>query len=91
MKIEVNEDEIVCAIIEYVGNQGLPIDPAHAEVDLKAGRGENGMTATISVIRPEDRSNTNVTLIADGAPVEALDASEEDSEDTEDNQSIFNT
>ena len=51
MRIEINEDEIVLAIIAYVGAQGIAIDPTHAEVDLKAGRGENGMTATISIAR----------------------------------------
>jgi len=49
MKIEIEQAEIETAIIEYVASQGLPIKAEQAEVDLKAGRGENGMTATISI------------------------------------------
>ena len=49
MKIEIEQAEIETAIIEYVASQGLPIKAEQAEVDLKAGRGEHGMTATISI------------------------------------------
>ena len=49
MKIELVEEEIKAAIIAYVGDQGFSIDAEKADVDLKAGRGEHGMTATISM------------------------------------------
>jgi len=52
MKIELSEEEIKTAIVDYVSSQGISIDSAHAQVELRAGRGENGMTATISIEKP---------------------------------------
>jgi len=49
MKIEIDEPEIITAILDYVGSQGFTIDNERAAVELKAGRGENGMTATVSM------------------------------------------
>ena len=54
MKIELSEEEIKVAIVDYVGSQGISIDPTHTEVELRAGRGENGMTATISIEKPSE-------------------------------------
>ena len=49
MKIELDEIEIKAAIINYVGSQGITIDPDKTKVDLKAGRGDNGMTAYVMI------------------------------------------
>lgn len=48
MQITIAESEIKVAILDYVAKQGLTIT-ANAEVDLKAGRGDNGMSATIDI------------------------------------------
>lgn len=51
MQITLNQDEIIDAIIGYVHSQIAVAPNQKIEVDLKAGRGENGFTATLD-IRP---------------------------------------
>ncbi len=60
MQITISETEIKTAILGYVSSQGLTIHN-NAEVDLKAGRGEHGMTATIDIgDSPKDTENTSI-------------------------------
>lgn len=49
MQITLNQDEIVQALIAYVKSTGFINDGFDIKVDLKAGRGENGYTATLDV------------------------------------------
>jgi hypothetical protein len=49
MQITLNQDEIEKAIITYVGNQGISITGKNVDVTLVAGRGPNGMSATIDI------------------------------------------
>lgn len=85
MRVELEEDEIKRAIIEYVSSQGLPIDPDSTEVDLKNARGEFGATATISVTKPE---------VADMPEPKKLEAApgkvDPEAVDLSDDKSIFN-
>jgi len=60
MQITISETEIKTAILDYVSSQGLTIH-SNAEVDLKAGRGEHGMTATIDI--GDSAKDTKVTPI----------------------------
>lgn len=53
MQITLSQDEIEHAIIGYVRRQITIAEDQKIEVDLKAGRGENGFTATLD-IRPMD-------------------------------------
>ena len=69
MKIEIEQAEIETAIIEYVASQGLPIKAEQAEVDLKAGRGDHGMSATISI----NQGIATVKVEASDNKLEAVD------------------
>lgn len=51
MQITLNQDEIIDAVVAYVHGQISVAPNQKIEVDLKAGRGENGFTATLD-IRP---------------------------------------
>ena len=52
MEIIMKQDEIEKALKDYVGTTGLGIDLSGRDIniDLKAGRGENGHTAHIEII-----------------------------------------
>ena len=56
MQITLNQDEILEALEAYVRNQINLAPNMEIEIDLKAGRGENGYSATLD-IRP---ANLNV-------------------------------
>ena len=49
MKIELNHEEIEAALKAYVGQQGINIDNKAISVDMTAGRGEKGYTASITI------------------------------------------
>ena len=51
MQIQINEPEIITAILDYIGSQGFTFDADKADEELKAGRGEHGMTATIDMTK----------------------------------------
>jgi len=88
MRIELEEDEIKRAIIEYVSSQGLPIDPESAEVDLKNARGDFGATATISVTKPEATNVPAEPKKLESVPGK-IDTTELGADD--DDKSIFNS
>lgn len=56
MQITLNQTEIEKAIIAFVGNQGISITGSNVTVALTAGRGPNGVTATIDISN-EDSPN----------------------------------
>ena len=74
MQIILNNDEVLLAIEEYVESRSNPGYPAQLEIDLKAGRGDNGFSATVSIfeveydVDPETGDISNVRRIAE--PVE---------------------
>lgn len=49
MQITLNQDEIIDAVVAYVHGQISVAPNQKIEVDLKAGRGENGFTATLDI------------------------------------------
>ena len=49
MDITLKHDEIVLALTEYVGGQGIDLNNKSIEVNLVAGRSGNGYTATIAI------------------------------------------
>jgi len=49
MQITLNQDEIIEAVVAYVHGQISVAPNQKIEVDLKAGRGENGFTATLDI------------------------------------------
>jgi len=49
MQVTLNQAEIERAIIAFVGNQGISITGKNVEVTLVAGRGPQGMTASIDI------------------------------------------
>ena len=57
MQITLNEEEIKDAIVAYVRQQITITDTQRIEVDLKAGRGDNGYSATLD-IRPAQTPST---------------------------------
>lgn len=49
MQVTLNQKEIETAIVTFVGNQGISTVGKRTEVTLIAGRGPNGMTASIDI------------------------------------------
>lgn len=62
MQITLNQDEIVAAVVAYVHGQINVAANQKIEVDFKAGRGDNGITATLDI-----RPNTDIHVL--GQPV----------------------
>lgn len=50
MQITLNETEIMAALETYVRSRISINDDQSLEIDMKAGRGENGPTATIDIV-----------------------------------------
>lgn len=50
MQIVINEDEMKTAIRDYITNQGLDTLGKDIEIELTAGRGANGFSASINLI-----------------------------------------
>lgn len=75
MQITLNQDEIVDAITNYVRGQIAITSNQQIAVDLRAGRGENGFTATLD-IRPIDNATVGQTGVRkiDRPSSEDLDA-----------------
>ncbi len=49
MKIELSEPEIKTALISYIGTQGINLEGKNVSVELTAGRGPNGHSASINI------------------------------------------
>jgi hypothetical protein len=49
MQIKLNQKEIEQALIAYISNQGVSTSGKTIVVDMTAGRGENGISATIDI------------------------------------------
>jgi hypothetical protein len=68
MKIELNHEEITQAAVEFISNQG--IDLTNAEVDVKfiAGRGDNGHSAVVDIIK----KSIKAVVVEVAAPVAVI-------------------
>lgn len=67
MEITLNSKEINKALVSYVTHQfNLKIDPTHSiQIEYKAGRGENGPTASIIIDEVvSDVSKTEITSVS---------------------------
>jgi hypothetical protein len=63
MQITLNQAEIESVIISYISDQGISITGKSVSVSLTAGRGVNGMTASINITdtKPESTCEDTVT------------------------------
>lgn len=82
MRIILVQNEIEDAIRSYVGNQGIDLGDQELEVDLTAGRGSLGFTATIDITR----SSSKLKLVN----VEEETPDMEDIPELDDDASLFN-
>ena len=55
MKINLNENEIHQAIIEYIGSEGIDLSTKQVSIELTAGRKPNGFYADVEIgeVTPE--------------------------------------
>lgn len=90
MQITLNQEEIVDAIEDYVRSQITIADNQKIDIDFKAGRGDNGVSATLD-IRPATttkkkdkptRSASKTEKEPEEAPVEKAPAKKESSAKT---------
>jgi hypothetical protein len=49
MQIQLRQSELVQAVRQFITHQGINLDGKSVDVDFTAGRGDNGMTATINI------------------------------------------
>lgn len=66
MQIQLQHDEIEAALVEFIATQGFPLEGKKVSVEMKAGRGDNGYTAVISIV-PD--INVDENEIDDDAPL----------------------
>lgn len=71
MQVTLNQTEIETAIISYIAEQGISITGRKVAVSLLAGRGVNGMSATIDIKNEgEEDEETAETPQAADAPID---------------------
>lgn len=73
MNIHLNEDEIQQALLEFLSNQNIPLQGKKVEINLTAGRGSNGHSADIIIVKAPKPVKTEVT--DDPLKVEEIDTS----------------
>ena len=59
MEIHLKESEIQEALLEHIGNTGVPLSNCVTTVTLVAGRGANGHSAVISIERNESKKDAS--------------------------------
>ena len=62
MQITLNQSEIEIAIQDYISGQGISISGRNVDVSLTAGRGPNGMSASIDIRGEEGTSPVQPNL-----------------------------
>ncbi len=88
MKIHLDIKEIETALVAYVANQGINITHKEIEVDVVAGRGANGHSATID-ITPEVETKVTLESVPKAEVVKEA-TPEVSNEEPADNSSLFN-
>jgi len=75
------QSEIEEALVAFIANQGIDLSGKAISVEMTAGRGGNGHTAQISIVKGEETSNVsdNVSEIDMSADAEE---GEEEPDDT---------
>ena len=66
MKITLEQDELTKAITEYVTSLGMNLENKTIEINLKAGRLQNGDSAEVFITRQED------VVVTEEAPVKKV-------------------
>lgn len=80
MQVILIQNEIEDAIEAYVSNQGINLSGRQLEVDLTAGRGSSGFTATIDI----SNEDTEVPAVAWENTPEPTSKEKEEPEEAED-------
>lgn len=65
MRITLIQNEIEVALKEYVANQGISISNKEIEIDITAGRGANGITASLDIVEVA-KKNPSVEVVNRG-------------------------
>lgn len=60
MKIDLNQPEIEDALVSFITTQGIDLSQKKVEVSLTAGRGPNGFTASVDIIKVASTPAPNV-------------------------------
>lgn len=72
MQIKLNQKEIEQALIAYISNQGVSTSGKTIVVDMIAGRGENGISATIDITNEPTKTSgpiaRGVESVTEAAP-----------------------
>lgn len=93
MQITINQDEIVEAIENYIGNQGIGMAGKRLDVSMVAGRGGNGFSANIEILPEEYLSEDTPQPDADPVKTTDVESDDDGSEKTEvptgDSDSLF--
>ena len=95
MRITLIQDEIEVALKEYVANQGISISNKEIEIDITAGRGANGITASLDIVEVAKKKASvevvNRERFQDPEPKEDIsDNSEEEVVDEEEADVTYN-
>ncbi|RLB94477.1 MAG: hypothetical protein DRH26_01125 [Deltaproteobacteria bacterium] len=88
MQITLNQKEIEKAIITYVGQQGISIAGKKVDVTLIAGRGTNGMSASLDILDVETAIGDTVVEINEVAQCDPVAAPEEEVVEATDNEDV---
>jgi hypothetical protein len=60
MEINLNENEIQQALVQYINNKGIDLSQSKTNVTLIAGRGANGHSAVVSITEPAKQTGEAV-------------------------------
>jgi len=94
MDITLNDKEIKKALVDYVQRQGLDIKKCETSVNISAGRGDKGISATIEISEPV-KTEVTEEILSRKAEIDAVDNEEvqadppEETSNESDNTSIF--
>lgn len=100
MNVTLNNTEIEKAIVAFVGSQGISLVGKSTSVQLIAGRGGNGMSASISIDEDKVQLATLTSLSDTAVPIEipvqqdlddvSQDEDDEAMEEPKDTTKLFN-
>ena len=62
MQVMFNHEEILEAITAYVTNQGITCGDRELDIDMVAGRGEKGFSATVTICKEEVTKTVNTKV-----------------------------
>ena len=82
MQITLNQSEIENAIITFVGSQGIAITGKNVDVTLTAGRGPNGMSASIDISNDAAKPKKIIAEVAEEEMVIPEEETEEEEKQT---------